>query len=442
VPCLAAALLWVRHLDRGRRTDLALSILCFAAALLAKTSVVMMPFVLVAVAAQRRGRLQRADLLAAAPFFALSAGAAALTIWFQHRVAMMGEGTGRGLAERAGGAGWALWSYLERALVPVRVGVAYDPWPVGPGSLAFYLPALAAILLAGVVWRFRAPLRPVALALAFQAVMLVPVLGFVDLAFFATAPVSNHLQYLPLMGPVALLAWCLERLRQRWRPAALAAPALVVALALFTAWRASAFESDATLWVRAVQDAPDNPQVRSQLGNVRETQGRLEEAAAEFESITLRSRDEAWRRVGHMSAEYLRGHHAAAAAAAQGIVTSDANLMARRRAVAVLLATGHVDQGITVLQDLAARAPTNGEFSLLLARALRHAGRLPEAARVLDGWCRAHPGQPAFDWEYARVLLGLGDEDGARQRAASALGTRLDDPRVSALIRGAADGPR
>jgi Flp pilus assembly protein TadD len=435
VPALAAALLWIRFLDQGRRRDLFLAYLLFAAALLAKTSVVMLPVVLLVVASLRRGRLVRNEVLAATPLFALSAAAGTATLFFQYRLAMLGEGSGRGIAERIGGAGWALWSYVEKAVLPVRVGILYDPWPVGPGSPLFLLPFVAAVLAAALLWWFRQRLEPLGLALGFQALMLLPVLGLVDLAFLGVSPVSNHLQYVPLMGPVVLVAWGLDRVRHRWKPAVALAPLCVVALGLSTFSRAAAFESDLSLFERAVRDAPDNPMARSMLGSQLERAGRPIEAAAQFDTLAARAPDRVWLLVGRMYAHYFRGQATLAAVDAQGIVSATTQLLPRRRAANMLLATGNVAEALTVLQDLVARAPTNAEFSNAYASTLIFAGRVQEGADVLGAWCRNRPGHPGMEREYAAVLLRLGDVREARVRAATVLGTSPDDAQVTALLQ-------
>jgi protein O-mannosyl-transferase len=442
VPALAATLRWIRFVEEGRGRDLLLAALLFATALLAKTSLVMLPLVLLAIAAFRRGRLERRDLAAAAPLFALSAAAGLTTIWFQHRLAMNGEETGRGLAERVGGAGWALWSYLETALLPVRVGVLHGPWPVGPDSALYYVPCAAALLAAGLLWWLRRSLRPLGLALAVQAVMLLPVLGLVDLAFLRVAPVSNHLHYVPLMGPVVLLAWGLDRVLRPLPVAGAVTLGLPVlaALVLFTAWRAQAFQDDEALWARAVLDAPDSPHAWAQLANVREQQGRPAAAAEAFEALAVRARDDVWRRTGRMYAHYFRGRLEQAVAEARGLLAATPRLLPRRRAAAVLQAEGQAGEALAVLQDLVARAPRSSEFSLAYAQALFQGGAPDQAATVLATWCRAWPGNPIMERAYAAILVQLGDLQGARARAALALDVRQDDPGVTALLRELAPG--
>ncbi len=96
--------------------------------------------------------------------------------------------------------------------------------------------------------------------LGYHALLVLPILGLIDIAFLLFSPVGNHLQYLALMGPAALVAAGLARAAQgRWRTLAHAtAGAIVLALGAGTAARASAYQDDLTLWTRAAREAPQS----------------------------------------------------------------------------------------------------------------------------------------------------------------------------------------
>ena len=84
---------------------------------------------------------------------------------------------------------------------------------------------------------------------------MLPILGLIDIAFLLFSPVGNHLQYLALMGPAALVAAVLARVAQgRWRTVAYAtAGAIALSLGVGTAVRASAYQDDLSLWTRAAR---------------------------------------------------------------------------------------------------------------------------------------------------------------------------------------------
>jgi MYXO-CTERM domain-containing protein len=293
-----AALAWLRFDgSRDRRTLLAAAAL-LAAAVLAKPSAVVLPAALLAVPLLRRGRITRRDLLALAPLLAVALVGGLLAVWFQHRHAMEGMALRpRGPAERIGGAAWALGSYLLDAFAPVRLAFLPPEWPVGPSSAWFYAPLALLVAAAIALWRRRAAWGgPVGIALGYHLAVVLPVLGLVDMAWLAFAPVSNHLQYLALVGPAALAAAALDRLRRRHAGAAAAlAAALLLALAGLAFRRALAFESDATLWRAAVRDAPGSAMARYQLAMQLLREGDQPGAVRELEAMASVARDPALR---------------------------------------------------------------------------------------------------------------------------------------------------
>jgi hypothetical protein len=303
---LGAALAWIaadeaEEAEGTRRRLLALGL--FVPALLAKPSVVMLPVVLVVISVLREGgdvgrglvpRLRR-HLVRAAPFFAASLAAGLVTIWFQWNNAMAGKPLDRTAPEKLGGAGWALASYVEKAFAPFRLGFVYADWPVRADSALFFLPvAVVALAAAVLAWLGRGRARPVALALGYHALMVLPVLGLLDMAYLRVGPVSNHLQYLALMGPAALVGFGVARLEEAWPRAARAgAVALVVALGASTLERTRAFESDLTLWGRAVLDAPQSAFARKELAKTLLGAGRTPEAIQSFRVFAALTRDPA-----------------------------------------------------------------------------------------------------------------------------------------------------
>jgi tetratricopeptide (TPR) repeat protein len=350
---LGGALAWVRFDATGRRRAWAAALGLHLLAVLAKPSAVMLPVALLGVPLLRRRRISRGDLARLLPLFAVSLAGGLVAIWFQRNHAMAGMAVApRSAAERLGGAGWAEASYLLDALLPVRLAFLAPPWPLDADTPLFFGPLLALGALAAALWRVRSGWGwPALLALGYHAALVSPVLGLIDIAWFAFAPVSNHLQYLALMGPVALVAAGIERLRQA-RPAAGAA--LAVALAVFLGvlahGRAAAFESDATLWAAAVEDAPASPIARYQLAMQLLSAGRRDEALAQLERMAR--------------------------------VARQAHLRHRARALAALFSgrlTEAADEALLARQALPDEA-----FDQAVVRQLLQAGAAQEAARLLE----------------------------------------------------------
>ena len=106
-----------------------LSVTLFLLGLLAKTSIVMLPAVLLLCAWWRRSRISRRDLVRSAPFFALSLALGLVTVWFQYHRAISTqvvrtEGLSRGRPRWAGRRG----SDLYKAVLLLRLCFVYPRW--------------------------------------------------------------------------------------------------------------------------------------------------------------------------------------------------------------------------------------------------------------------------------------------------------------------------
>jgi tetratricopeptide (TPR) repeat protein len=392
---LAALLGWLRFDEERRGRDRVLSLAAFALALLAKTSVVMLPPLLLALAWSRRGRLDRRDWVLAAPFFALSLAAGLVTVRFQWENAMaLLWLPPRGPLERLSGAAWALGFYVSRAFLPVKLSFVHPGWPVPAGSPLFHLPlALLALALAA-AWRLRdGPARPLLQAVGAQALLLLPVLGLLDMAYLDVAPVSNHLGYLGLLGPCALGGAALSRAASV-RPA-LTRPALaavLLALGTTTSSRAGAFEDELTLWERAVRDAPEATYARGKLAIELADRGRRPEALFQLGEMARVARDPAVREFALSYWHLYQGRgELAVAHAREALRWKDAPDL-RRHLGLQLVVTGRTAEAVGILEPLVARWPADPDYRYWLGRALAAEGRLAEAEAQLREAVRLSPG--------------------------------------------------
>jgi len=75
------------------------------------------------------GRIRPKDGLLTIPFFLLSLAAGVTTVWFQWNRGIAGESIPIGdYFERFEAAGYALWFYVAKDLVPVHLSVIYPRW--------------------------------------------------------------------------------------------------------------------------------------------------------------------------------------------------------------------------------------------------------------------------------------------------------------------------
>ena len=200
-------------LSSNPRLNYALSLAAFVLALLSKTSVVTLPFVLFLCVWWLRTAAARAphpgfrpavlDLrlgMRLAPFFLLSLLFGLVTVWFQSHRAMGGENSPVDpLLVRLLGGSWAVWFYLGKGLWPMNLAMIYPRWEINPALPLAYLPALVLLGVVGLAWQFRRTWgRPVLFGLGYFLLMLWPVLGFFNMSFFLYARVADHLPDLAL----------------------------------------------------------------------------------------------------------------------------------------------------------------------------------------------------------------------------------------------------
>ena len=278
-----------------------LSLGLFLLALLAKTSVVMMPAVLLLCAWWRRGKISLRDLARSVPFFALSLALGCVTVWFQHHKAIaVGEIVRpEGPASRVAAAGWIAWFYLYKVLLPAGLCVIYPRWEVSGSSALAFLPL--ALVIAGFAWLWmrrkswgRAPL----FAAAYVLISLLPVLGFVDMSFMENSLVADHLQYVAMIGVLAFAAGVLAR-GAGCQPAVgqdcptcvrarkYLAGGCVLVLAGLTWTRAGLYGDDRSMWRDNVARNPSAWMAWNNLGWTSHSAGDDEEAIKDFSQAIL-----------------------------------------------------------------------------------------------------------------------------------------------------------
>ena len=311
---LASLLAWLRFEDGGshhngatkitphstlRTPHYLLSLGLFLLALLAKTSVVMLPVVLLLLSWWRRGKLTRQNVLRTVPFFALSLVLGLVTMWFQWHQWNQGQNVvvrqmpSPDAASRVAAAGCIVWFYLCKLLLPARLCAIYPNWPAVGSSALSFLPVLLLAAATALLWAWRkrwgaGPL----VAWTYFLVSLLPVLGFVHMSFMSlmSSMVADHLQYTAMPGILALAAALLARAAggRAGILAGVIAAICLAAMGLLTFQRAGVFTSGRRLWADSVEKNPRSAVAWYALGTVRLGDRDLSEAIRCFnESLTL-----------------------------------------------------------------------------------------------------------------------------------------------------------
>jgi tetratricopeptide (TPR) repeat protein len=273
---LAAAICFLRFLENRKAADYCLMLLSAACAMLSKGSAVILPLALILCAWWRRRPLR--DYLLLLPVAALSLLAALTTIFFQARV-IDAHAAAAPLAARIARAGEAIWFYLGKDLWPASLCAIYPKWQIGG-----CLPLLLAVALLAALWGARGRIgRGPFFAWAYFLAALLPVLGILNMSFLDQAYVADWWQQLALPGVTALAGAGIAVLWKRSPlPVSALAAGVAVTLAFLTFSEASGYQSMEKFCRRTLAQNPGAWTAHNNLGNTLNTQGRLDEAAAEY----------------------------------------------------------------------------------------------------------------------------------------------------------------
>ncbi|MGD0057899.1 MAG: tetratricopeptide repeat protein [Verrucomicrobiia bacterium] len=288
---LASTLLgWLKFEDTGHRRWYWLALGTFALALLSKAAVVTLPLVLLGIAWWRRGKVDLTDALRSLPCFALAGLLGCVTVWFQNHRAIAADIVRQdSFWSRLAGAGWALWFYLYKALLPLNLCFAYPRWQIDPNTLLSYLPGLlwAAGLL--VCWHYRQRWgRPWLFGLGYFTMMLLPALGFFNVYFMRYSLVADRWQYYSIIGLIAPVVGVATMIAQRAGPQTrdlgkFAAAVLLFTLGVSTWKQAHVYRDPETLWRDTLAKNPDSWLAQNNLGVILKNKGMLSEAREHYE---------------------------------------------------------------------------------------------------------------------------------------------------------------
>jgi len=430
------SLLWFLNFDdTGRRRWYALSFAAFLLALLSKIEVAPLPFLLLGIVWWRRDRVDWKDLQRTIPFFAAAFVLGLVSVWYQENVAI-GHDVVRtdNFWARLAGAGWAMWFYLGKALLPVNLLPIYTRWHIDPTDLLSYVPGF---LLAGVFliawWQRKRWGKPVLFALGYTVLMFLPVLGFINIYFFRFSLVANHWQYFAIIGPIALVSALfsmtsgfLEKRGAFLKP--LLCGTLLAVLGVLTWQQASVYQTAEILWrttsienpkcfiahdnlgfillqrhdvdaamdqiQMAVQLQPDDEASQKNLGGALLEKGQVDEALLHFQNALALKPDDSGAENNLGFALYRKGQTDEAIAHYQKALALQPNdTGARHNLGSALIHEGQVQEAIAQFQKVLDTQPDSAEAHNDLADALSRLGREPEA---IQHWQKAVDSQPQY----------------------------------------------
>jgi Tfp pilus assembly protein PilF len=394
-------------------------------ALLSKGSTVILPLALCLFVWWKQRRAG-ADVLAVIPFFVVSGVAALVTIHFQSRI-MDPTVAQWPLAARMARAGEAIWFYLGKDVWPVDLCAIYPKWGMGHG----FVPLILAGALAVVLWMGRRWWgRGLFFAWAYFITALLPVLGILKMSFLDQAYVADWWQQLALPGVMAIagagiaMAWV--RLPRSGRGGLAVVIMVIVFILGERTWsEASGYESMEIHCRRTLVGNPDAWTAHNNLGNVFNSQGRLDEAAREYRSaLRLKPSDAgAHANLGivfarlHRLDEAIAEYHCALNLAPENAkywFNLGSALRAQRHNIEAIDAFSHaIDDNVTDKNWTAPRYEMGTIFLEL--------GRPAEAVRQAENILDQNPGALSGHYLMARAAAADGMFDVAAAAAAAAL---------------------
>lgn len=416
---------------------------CFALALLAKPSAVVVPVVALLIDVGWLRRTWWQSLAALGPWLALAAGLAwvakgaqgdellEFVPQWQHRPIVALD---------------ALAFYARKLVYPVGLAIDYGRAPqaalksIGP-TLAWSALSLVLLAVLTVGWRRR---RSWAVAGSIFVAPLLPVLGLVSFSFQTYSTVADRYAYLALLGPALALAVWLNDGR-RWRVAV--AGLLLLAAAGGNVWQGQFWQDSRTLFERTLTVTPESWLARLKLAV-------LEGQAADAAMIAGQT-DDAQR---HRDAELARYHETlqikpdlAGARANLGFLFLRLNRPRdAAQAFEILLAQrpdesqGHTGLGMAQFQlgrsdaavahfrEVVRLRPQAITAHMQLGLALLKAGEFAAAQEAFARVLEEQPDLSEARWRLAQALQFDGDSAAAVREYHKALRSKRTPPTVAA----------
>ena len=308
----------------------------------------------------------------------------------------------------------AVWEYLRMLVLPAGVcltrgvRVPTQAWdPVALAAMAGYV----GLWLLAVWWLRRRPLM--ACALGWFLLALVPTHPMASL--YLTA--ADHHLYLPSLGLVVAAAVAVEALRGRGGRLMTWALVALLAACGVTTWQRSRCWADAVcVWESTVRQAPQSVIAWTNLGQVYETRGRLDEAQRAFLTALRLGGIERGAIIGNLGRVVAaRGRQATALPLLRLAVAYSPRTPLVLQALALSLSqTGRHDEAAVMYQRVIDANPAIVEAYNNWGVDLARQGRLAEAIAVFRRGVPWDDGRTSLRRNLAQALAAVEPPRGAR----------------------------
>ncbi len=253
------------------------ALLLFLGALLSKTSVVMLPVVLIILHLWLRLGFTIKDCWRLLPFFLLSLIMGYVRIWFELHAFDAITSTGTFL-EKILIASHIPFFYFTKLLVPYPLIFTYSKWQINPTQISMYFPTISSIFIMFVLlWKYQSWGKYLFYGLAACWVTLFPVLGFFTNAWTQFSYVADHWFHLPSI-PLLILGvqgiyWGIakfhffDQISRKYIGSAIGA--IVVLIFSMLTWNQSLIYHDLkTLWLATINQNEQSWVAHQELGRL------------------------------------------------------------------------------------------------------------------------------------------------------------------------------
>jgi tetratricopeptide (TPR) repeat protein len=287
---LGAALVYLRFDETRKLIHYFAALALFLLGLGSKSVIATLAAALLIVLWWKRGRLSwKRDVCPLLPFVVVGAGAGLFTASMERGiVGAHGVEFTLSVLQRCLIAGRAFWFYLGKLIWPTDLAFSYPHWQIDSQEPAQYIPVVALLLVALLLWWRHDKWRGAWATLLYYLVTLGPVLGFLNVYPFRYSFVADHFQYLASIGPFTLAAAASTNAFER-RPKPPSSMKMTLAgclvLALFTlSWKQSGMYQDVeTLWRTTLARNSEAWLAHNNLGNLLVEKGQFDEALTHFQ---------------------------------------------------------------------------------------------------------------------------------------------------------------
>src|SRR2546422_3095095 len=436
---LSAILMYLRACERGARGRgwYWAAVGLFAGALLSKSMVVNLPFVLLILDVYPLRRLggfvgwwsepARRIYIEKIPFVLLAAAASAIAVMAQssvHAAASLAQLSVPGrLAVAAYGSGF----YPRKMVVPVNLSPLYElPRTVDPMAPPFILSYALVLAIMAIVLALRRRVPGLPAAWVAYVVVLLPVLGF-----FQSGPqiAADRYTYLAglggaiLAGAGLLSCWRTSRTSKTGTPTTLpiagVATCVVVGLGALTWNQAQVWHDSEKLWTHALARNPQSSIAENNLGVVRADQSKLAEAIEHYQRALQMRPDYADAYFNLGNALFQQGKLAEASDHyRQALAIKRDHARAHNNWGVVLARQGKLAEAGDHFQAALHIGPDNADAHTNLGNALFQQGKLAEASDHFRQALRLKPDHAAAQsgLVQAQPGLGTGNQDPAHSR--------------------------